>query len=73
MKVLKNKVRRKIYGPKREELAGGWRKLRNEEFYAVCIPDGILLEVSKQGGCDGRDVWHVMGKGKGIQGYDGTD
>jgi hypothetical protein len=50
LKVLQNKVRRKIYGPKREEVAGGWRKLHNEEIYGVCISHGILLKVSKQGG-----------------------
>jgi len=33
LKVLENKVRRKIPGPKREEVAGGWRKLHNEELY----------------------------------------
>jgi hypothetical protein len=73
LKVLKNKVRRKIYEPKREELAGGWRKLHNEGFYAVCIPHGILLEVSKQGEWNGRDMWHVMRKGKDIKAYDGKD
>ena len=26
LKVFENKVRRKIYGLKREEVAGGWRK-----------------------------------------------
>jgi hypothetical protein len=50
LKILEKKVRRKISGPKREEVAGGWRKLHTEEFYGVCIPHGILLEVSKQGG-----------------------
>jgi hypothetical protein len=28
----------------------GWRKLHNEKFYGDCIPHGILLEISKQGG-----------------------
>jgi hypothetical protein len=28
-----NKVLRRIFGPKRDEVIGGWRKLRNEELY----------------------------------------
>jgi hypothetical protein len=28
--VLENRMLRKIFGPKREEVAGGWRKLHNE-------------------------------------------
>jgi hypothetical protein len=30
--VFENRVLRRIFGPKREEMAGGWRKLHNEEF-----------------------------------------
>jgi hypothetical protein len=28
-----NRVLRRIFGPKRDEVIGGWRKLRNEELY----------------------------------------
>jgi hypothetical protein len=31
--VFENRVLRRIYGPKREEVAGGWRRLRREELY----------------------------------------
>jgi hypothetical protein len=31
--VFKNRVLRRIFGPKREEVAGGWRRLRSEELY----------------------------------------
>jgi hypothetical protein len=27
------KVLRRIFGPKREEVAGGWRRLHNEELH----------------------------------------
>jgi hypothetical protein len=30
--VFENKVLRRIFGPKREEVAGDWRKLHNEEL-----------------------------------------
>jgi hypothetical protein len=30
---LENRVLKKIFGPKREEVAGGWRTLHNEELH----------------------------------------
>jgi hypothetical protein len=30
--VFENKVPRRIFGPKRDEVTGGWRKLHNEEL-----------------------------------------
>jgi len=32
LKVFENKVPRRIFGPKRDEVTGEWRKLHNEEF-----------------------------------------
>ena len=31
-RVFVNRVLRKIFGPKRDEVTGDWRKLHNEEF-----------------------------------------
>jgi hypothetical protein len=31
-RVFENKVLRRIFGPKRDEVTGGWRKLHNEEL-----------------------------------------
>jgi hypothetical protein len=31
--VFENRVLRRIFGPKRVEVAGGWRKLNNKELY----------------------------------------
>jgi hypothetical protein len=30
--VFDNKLLRRIFGPKRDEVTGGWRKLHNEEL-----------------------------------------
>jgi hypothetical protein len=30
--VFDNRVLRRIFGPKRDEVTGGWRKLHNEEL-----------------------------------------
>ena len=32
LRVFENRVLRKIFGPKRDEVTGEWRKLSNEEF-----------------------------------------
>jgi len=40
LKVFENRVLRRIFGPKRDEVTGEWRKLRNEELndlYLLCF------------------------------------
>jgi hypothetical protein len=39
LRIFENKVLRRIFGPKRDEVMGRWRKLHNEEFrdlYSSC-------------------------------------
>jgi hypothetical protein len=33
LRVYENKVLRRIFGPKRDEVKGGWRKLQNEDVH----------------------------------------
>jgi hypothetical protein len=33
LRVIENRVLRRIFGPKRDEVTGGWRKLHNEELH----------------------------------------
>jgi hypothetical protein len=33
LRVFENRVLRGIFGPKRDEVIGGWRKLHNEELH----------------------------------------
>jgi hypothetical protein len=35
LRVFENRVLRRIFGPKRDEETGGWRKLHNEELLQV--------------------------------------
>jgi hypothetical protein len=35
-------VQSRIFGPKREEVIGGWRKLHNEELHNVYSPQYII-------------------------------
>jgi hypothetical protein len=56
---------RRILGPKRDEVAGEWRKLRNEELYDLyCSP--IIVRVMKSRRM--RWVGHVahMGEWRGV-------
>jgi hypothetical protein len=44
LRVLENRVPRIIFGPKREELTGDWRRLHNEELYNLYIlPITIII------------------------------
>jgi len=40
-RVFDNRVLRRIFGPRRDEVTGEWRKLHNEEFMICTHP--ILL------------------------------
>jgi hypothetical protein len=35
LRVLENRVLRRIFGPLRDEVTGGWRKLHNEELHSL--------------------------------------
>jgi hypothetical protein len=35
LRVFENRVLRRIFGPKRDEVTGGWRKLYNEELHGL--------------------------------------
>jgi len=36
LRVFENRVLRRIFGPKREEVVETWRKLHNEELNDLC-------------------------------------
>jgi hypothetical protein len=47
LKVFENRVLRRILAPKRDEVTGGWRKLRNKEphnWYSLFIHSWITLQ-----------------------------
>jgi hypothetical protein len=46
--VFENRILRRIFGPKRDEVAGEWRKLHNEELNNL-YSSQILLGKSSQG------------------------
>jgi hypothetical protein len=40
--VFENRVLRRIFGPKRDEVTGEWRKLRNEELHDLYSSPSII-------------------------------
>jgi hypothetical protein len=40
--VFENKVLRRIFGLKRDEVTAGWRKLHNEEFHKLYFLPSII-------------------------------
>jgi hypothetical protein len=42
LREFKNRVQRRIFGPKREEVAGGWRRLHKEELYDLYTSPNII-------------------------------
>jgi hypothetical protein len=40
--VFENRVLRRIYGPKRDEVTGDWRKLHNEELHNLYSSPNII-------------------------------
>jgi hypothetical protein len=46
LRMFQNRVVRRIFGPKKEEVAGGWRRLHNEELHNL-YPSTNIIRVIK--------------------------
>jgi hypothetical protein len=46
--VFENKVLRTIFGPKIDEVAGGWRKLHNEELHNLYSSPSIITMIKSR-------------------------
>jgi hypothetical protein len=61
VRVFENRVLRKIFGSKRDETTGEWRKLHNEELtFLCCSPNIIRMMKSRRM----RSAGHVGRTGK---------
>jgi hypothetical protein len=69
LRVFENRVLRRIFGPKRDEATGEWRKLRNEEL--TKYRSGDQIEKNEMGGAcskygERRGLYRVLvGKPEG--------
>jgi hypothetical protein len=48
LRVFENRVLRRIFGPKRVEVTGEWRKLRNEELHNLYSSPDIIRQVKSR-------------------------
>jgi hypothetical protein len=64
--VLENRVLRWIFGPKRDEVTGEWRRLHNEELYDLYSSSNIIRVIKAR-----RMRWagHVARMGEGVGAY----
>jgi hypothetical protein len=48
LKVFENKVLRRIFGPKGDEVTGEWRRLHNKELYALYSSPNIIRVIKSR-------------------------
>jgi hypothetical protein len=49
LRVSENRVLRRIFGPKRYEVTGEWRKLHNEELHNLYSSQNIIRQIKSRG------------------------
>jgi hypothetical protein len=68
VRVFKNRVLRRIFGPKRYKVTGDWRKLHNEELHDLYSSSNTVWVIKWRGmGWAGHVAW--MGRGKAFTGF----
>jgi hypothetical protein len=63
LRVFENRVLRGIFGPKRDEVTGEWRRLHNKELYALYSSPNIIRLIKSR---RLRFTGHVARRGKRI-------
>jgi hypothetical protein len=48
LRVFENKVLRRIFGPKRDEVTGEWKRLHNKELYALYSSPNIIRVIKSR-------------------------
>jgi hypothetical protein len=48
LRVVENRVLRRIFGLKRDEVTGDWVKLHNEELHSLCSSPSIIRMIKSR-------------------------
>jgi hypothetical protein len=48
LRLSENRMLRKIFGPKWEEVAGGWRRLHNEELHNLYTSPNVIRMIKSK-------------------------
>jgi hypothetical protein len=48
VRAFQDKVLRRIFGPKRDEVAGDWKKLHNEELHNLYTSSSIITMINSR-------------------------
>ena len=46
--MLENMVLREIFGPKKDEVTGEWRRLHNEDLYDLYLSPNVIRVISSR-------------------------
>jgi hypothetical protein len=66
VRVFENRVLRRIFGPRRDEVTGEWRKLHNEELHDLYFSLSIIRMIKSRRMRWARHVARMGRRGKRI-------
>jgi hypothetical protein len=61
LRVFENRVLRRIFGPRMDEVTEEWRKLHNEELHNLYSSPDIIRQIKSR---QMRSEWHVARMGE---------
>jgi hypothetical protein len=64
--VFLNRLLRRIFGPQREKVAAGWKRLHNEELYNLYTSTNMIIVIKSR---KIRSAGHVARMGEIINAY----
>jgi hypothetical protein len=69
LRVFESRVLRRIFGPKRDGVTRGWRKLHNQELHNLYSSPSITRIIKLRRLRGGRGMWHKWGRRGTCIGY----